>query len=88
MAGSRSDATTNNMGAMDMLKQLPAMFEKMSSNVGCIKKDLMETKFDLRRMDDRLCGGDERWSAKLDALRKDLHSTMVWAFSLYVAEWI
>jgi hypothetical protein len=71
---------------MDVLKQLPATFEKLSSNVGCIKKDLMETKVNLRRMDDRLRGVDERLSAKLDALRKDLRSTMVWVFSLHVAQ--
>ena len=87
MAGSCSEVTTINTGhPMDVLKQLPAAFEKLSSKVGCIKKDLMETKVDLRRMNDRLRGVDERLSAKLDALRKDLYSTMVWVFSLYVAQ--
>ena len=109
MTHSPSGVTIASTGSVvDGLKRFPATFARLSSNVECIKKDVLEIKVDLCRMNARLRSVDERLRAKidvgalraeckiddfytrscdkLDALRKDLHSTIVWAFTLYVAQ--
>jgi outer membrane murein-binding lipoprotein Lpp len=62
-----------------------ARIARLESDVAHIRSDMAEMKSDIRTLRDRIDSLDLRLSAKIDALKDELHSAKVWALLLYFA---
>ena len=83
--------------AMDELSQLPVQVARLESDVEYIKKDVADIKVDIRRMDDRMRGFEERvntrfdsleerTNARFDAMQRAFSSAKIWALGLYIGQ--
>ena len=98
-AGTRSGRERQEAG-MDELRQLPAQFAKLSSDVEYIKKDCADLKVDVRRLDDKLSAVDaclfkidkdltEKFggiNVKFESIDVKFGSMKLWFFGLYVTQ--
>ena len=64
---------------------MEARIARLESDVNHIRGDLSDVKSDVRALRDRIDALDLRLSAKIDALKDELHSAKVWALLLYFA---
>jgi outer membrane murein-binding lipoprotein Lpp len=62
-----------------------ARIARLESDVAHIRSDMAEVKSDIRTLRDRIDAVELRLSAKIDALKDELHSAKVWALLLYFA---
>ena len=62
-----------------------ARIARLESDVAHIRSDIADMKGDIRTLRDSISALDLRLSAKIDALKDELHSTKVWALLLYFA---
>lgn len=64
---------------------MEARIARLESDVAHIGSDMAEVKSDIRTLRDRIDALDLRLSAKIDALKDELHSAKVGALLLYFA---
>ena len=64
---------------------MEARIARLEADVVHIRSDIAEMKGDIRTLRESIESLDLRLSAKIDALKDELHSAKLWALLLYVA---
>lgn len=64
---------------------MEARIARLESDVAHIRTDIADMKGDLRTLRESIDALDLRLSAKIDALKDELHSAKLWALLLYFA---